>query len=467
MKRLLVALAIVLALPAIADAHVGSPDVFYEGDAGPYHLYVTVRVPQVIPGVATIEIRSSSPELTGLAVVPMQLTGPGSELPPTADPATRSVDDPQFFTASLWLMERGSLQVRITATGTRGDGVLAVPVPAVALRTLTMDRGLGSLLFGLMLLLALSLIAIVSAAVREATLPADAPRPPARRGRIALVLAGVVVAAIIAFGNWWWTSEADAYAKTVYQTWRLEPTLDGCTLTIPAKIGHVMEDHGHLMHLFLVRTPGLDQLAHLHPARSDNRDFVQTLPALPAGHYQLFADIVAGGGFPLTGVGEIDLPDGACGSPSGDDTTWAGGAISDATTNMTALDGDANMVWDKPQTLRASEALELQFRVVDHNGQPVTDLEPYMGMAAHAEIVRSDFSVFAHVHPDGSVAMPALELARGGMDMVNMPGMQTAGPISPMVKFPYGFPRPGIYRIFVQIKRGGRIETGAFDAVVD
>ena len=32
------------------------------------------------------------------------------------------------------------------------------------------------------------------------------------------------------------------------------------------------------------------------------------------------------------------------------------------------------------------------------------------------------------------------------------------------VAFPYGFPRAGDYRIFVQVKRAGRIETGVFDA---
>jgi hypothetical protein len=32
------------------------------------------------------------------------------------------------------------------------------------------------------------------------------------------------------------------------------------------------------------------------------------------------------------------------------------------------------------------------------------------------------------------------------------------------VAFPYGFPRAGDYRIFVQVKRAGHIETGAFDA---
>jgi hypothetical protein len=34
------------------------------------------------------------------------------------------------------------------------------------------------------------------------------------------------------------------------------------------------------------------------------------------------------------------------------------------------------------------------------------------------------------------------------------------------VSFPYGFPSPGRYRIFVQMKHGETVETGVFDAVV-
>ena len=48
-----------LALAAGLHAHIGSPDVFFEGSAGPYRLFVTIRPPQVVPGVAEIEIRSS------------------------------------------------------------------------------------------------------------------------------------------------------------------------------------------------------------------------------------------------------------------------------------------------------------------------------------------------------------------------------------------------------------------------
>ena len=99
-----------------------------------------------------------------------------------------------------------------------------------------------------------------------------------------------------------------------------------------------------------------------------------------------------------------------------------------------------------------------------------------MGMAGHAEFVSSDMSVFAHIHPAGSASMAALELANTGsatgaaaVDGTMQSGMampMMAGTLEPEVSFPYGFPKPGEYRIFVQVKRAGQVETGVFDAHV-
>jgi len=36
----------------------------------------------------------------------------------------------------------------------------------------------------------------------------------------------------------------------------------------------------------------------------------------------------------------------------------------------------------------------------------------------------------------------------------------------PRVRFPYVFPKAGDYRVFVQIKENGRVETAAFDVEV-
>ncbi len=44
-------LSLSLAMPAFA--HIGSKDVYEEVSAGPYKLFVTIRTPNVIPGVAT------------------------------------------------------------------------------------------------------------------------------------------------------------------------------------------------------------------------------------------------------------------------------------------------------------------------------------------------------------------------------------------------------------------------------
>ena len=199
--RTIAALALALAAAHSLSAHVGSPDVYYEGDAGPYHLFVTVRVPQVIPGLAEIQIRCETNDVRAVQIVPMRLSGPGSNFPPTPDLAQQSKEDPQFFTGSLWLMEDGALKVRVSVDGAKGKGELSVPVAAAAQKTLKMERRLGGLLAMLMVFLAVGIIFIAGAAVREGNLrPGETPVPGrVRRARIVMAIAAVVV---VGFSIW-------------------------------------------------------------------------------------------------------------------------------------------------------------------------------------------------------------------------------------------------------------------------
>src|SRR5579863_3407508 len=220
MRRFLILLVVLGAWAVPVSAHVGSPDVFVEGNAGPYKLFVTVRVPQVIPGIAEVEIRSESNAVNEVRIAPMQLTGPGSRYAPAPEAAERSKDDPQFFRGSVWLMEFGSLQVRIEAEGASGKGLLAVPIPAIAQRMLPMQRPLGALLFILMMVLALAMVSIVAAAVREGNLAPGVVSGTARKGRVrfAGAIAGFVVAAVLCVGALWWRADARQYASHIYTT---------------------------------------------------------------------------------------------------------------------------------------------------------------------------------------------------------------------------------------------------------
>ncbi|HJX83115.1 MAG TPA: hypothetical protein VJ723_02080, partial [Candidatus Angelobacter sp.] len=193
----------------------------------------------------------------------------------------------------------------------------------------------------------------------------------------------------------------------------------------------------------------------------------QLLPAMPAGQYRIYADIVHHTGFPETQVGNINLSAGldpAVSKPlSGDDSGEAGLAASDG---VAILADGYRMVWERDASpLKARQPIWFRFRMEDKAGKPASDLESYMGMAGHAAFISSDGAVFSHVHPSGSVSMAALAIAHGGVPDQGMAGMNH-GSASAEVSFLYGFPRAGDYRIFVQIKRAGRVETGSFMAHV-
>ena len=173
MKRLCALAALLLAIPSTAAAHVGSPDVYFEGAAGPYRALVTVRPPDAVPGIAEVSARVTGP-VERMTMVPLPAKGVGARLSPTPDVATRDRDDAQTFVGHLWLMQAGAWQVRLHLEGAQGSGELAVPVPALPARTKKMQTALGITLLVLLLVLAAGAVSIAGAGAREGELPRGA-----------------------------------------------------------------------------------------------------------------------------------------------------------------------------------------------------------------------------------------------------------------------------------------------------
>jgi hypothetical protein len=474
-KRLWLLFIALVAVPP-AHAHLGSKDVFEQVTAGPYKLFITIRPPTVIPGVATVEVRATGAAVSSLNITPVPLTGEASKHPPSSDAMKRSAADSAYFTGGVWMMASGSWQVRFAIDGAGGRQTISVPVPAVALSTLKMQRDLGIPLALLGLFLVVSMAGVVAAAIREARLAPGVRATPTlqRRGLIAMVASLIVMALMVYGGAKWWNVEAASYADDIYRPLHVEAALNGDRLDLNIQPyegrytsrnranNDFLPDHGHLMHLYAIREPQMDAVFHLHPELAAAGDFRMALPAMPPGEYKLYGDVVHANGFPETLVATVDISASKSNTQIGpDDATAMPAPLSAGPLGTTykLQDGYA-MVWDKPATLTATTAYSLHFRLLGPDGQPAKDMQPYMGMAGHAAFLKDDGTVFAHTHPDGSAAMPALDIANGGMSSM------TNAPVQPEVDFPYGFPTPGAYRIIIQMKHGDTIETGVFDATV-
>jgi hypothetical protein len=489
----------------IAAAHVGSPDVWYEGNAGPYKVTVQVQLPGVVPGVAQIFVRVAGARPDRITVVGNTFDATGGVPPPEA--AAPVEGDPGLYAVRLWLMSGGSNSVTVGLSGAAGSGTAVVPVVNVPRRRLALDPKMGIGLSAVAVFLFVGLVTIIGAAVRESTLaPGEAPLQSSRsRARFAMIASSLVITLIL-FGGWrWWGSEDSRFNRQLFK-----PLASSATVvagTAPPRLvftitdlpwvhrgdsawlrkheGNawtpLIPDHGKLMHLFLIRDD-MGAFGHFHPATTDTVVFPSVLPPLPAGHYRVFADIVHESGYAQTMVTSVTLgspsADGAASAPPSDsDDSWFAEPVRKGDRTFILSDGSV-MTWTAADPVVTGREAALRFEVRNKDGTQAV-LEPYMGMAGHAVVTRDDGSVYVHLHPAGTISM-ASQMAF----QMRQPGDSISGKLAPrlsaaehqamagtlaptsLVAFPYAFPRPGSYRIWVQVRKQGRVLTGAFDVSV-
>jgi len=500
MRRAVPALLLALALAAApASAHVGSPNVFFDGQAGPYPLRVIVRPPVVIPGTAEVTVRLEDRRRIDRVTVQPVLFQAGFEAAPDPDEARPVPGAPGLWSSQLLVMKEGSWNIQVAVEGPEGKGTVQVPMPAVRTRLLGMGRGLGGLLLALGAFLFVGAVSVVGAAVREASLPPGTAVDRRRvvRARVAAGLSAALFALAVWGGKVWWDSAESQMRTGLFQPFTVRSSVEAgagrprLSLAVVSESGlrdwlPLIPDHGKLMHMFLLREPGLDAFAHLHPVAQDKqqKSFLSALPPLPAGTYRLYADVVDEDGFAQTLVDRVEIPAipaggdvaGAVPPPDPDDSWWVseplGASPDTGGPQVSRLAQGGTMLW-RQEPLAANQETTLRFEVRGADGQPAP-LEPYMGMLAHAAINRDDGAVFVHLHPMGTLNMAAQQVfANLATDhsahasMAGMAGMDhSAHAAGSVVSFPYEFPQPGRYRIWVQVKSAGQVLTGVFAASV-
>lgn len=492
-SRLLLLPAVVL----VSMAHVGSPDTFFEGAAGPYRVRVIVRPPGVVPGQANIAVRMlDGQHAQTILVLPLR-GGRPTALEPPPDTAKAVPGDVSLYAAQLWLMEGGAYSIQVEVIGAAGTGRVIVPVNSIATRRLAFGTPLAIAMIGLGAFLFIGALTIVGAAARESTLPPGTEPDRTRRVRSWWARAAAVplLALALLAGKQWWDGEDANHARSLFRPLPVTTTITDSAgglhlrLTITDSSWRrgewtpLIPDHGKLMHLFLVRRD-LDGFAHLHPVLEDSNTFQAALPPLAPGAYRLYADVVHESGFTQTLVDSVTVPAmaGSWKASDSDDSWWEPGPRTPVGLQRFAplADGSAITWLRDTAALVVGRDLELRFAVTGPDAKP-TVLEPYMGMPSHAAIVRDDGAVFVHLHSAGTIAMASQlvyelrqpgDTIRGRLGQRITESERTGHVMLPpatdpgIVSFPYAFPQPGRYRIWVQVKRQGRILTGSFEAMV-
>ena len=181
--------------------------------------------------------------------------------------------------------------------------------------------------------------------------------------------------------------------------------------------------HEQPFHLFVV-SRDLRYFAHVHPEARPDGSF-RLRHSLEPGSYMLLADFLPEGGTSQMVQRAIIVPGEPRRLPVADESNGL----------RVRLETDA---------LAVGRHALLTFTVEDAlTGEPVTDLQPYLGAPAHMLIVRSDLGDAVHAHPDER---------------------DTRGPT---VSFHPLIPAPGDYRLWIQVQRAGTISTTAFDLRVE
>jgi hypothetical protein len=209
--------------------------------------------------------------------------------------------------------------------------------------------------------------------------------------------------------------------------------------------------HEKQFHLFLI-SQDLEWFQHVHPEQQADGTWTIDATFPKPGYYKVLSDFMPSGGSsqflarPLVTAG------------------YAGGLtganlVSDTNLSQTVDGLRATLAYD-PEVCLVGLYCHLNF-TLSADGQPVHDLQTYLGAFGHTLIMSEDMVDYVHSHPLDILAQPDDDggppqfLIPPGADLEALRG-------GPKVTFEGLIPKPGRYRAWTQFRWHDKIHTFAF-----
>ncbi len=215
------------------------------------------------------------------------------------------------------------------------------------------------------------------------------------------------------------------------------------------KTGQQIQDfnilHDMPFHLFIV-SRDFSHFDHIHPEKQSDGSFTIQTTLPKAGHYQIFCDLFPAGGMPqvihknLVTAGYV-----------GDVVSSQAKITPDKTLSKTLNGMRFELKFDPAAPVAGKEAV-LKYHITDaQTGQPVTNIQPYLGAWGHTLILSEDATDYLHSHP--------VEMIPEDVDRSKLTSKAD-------IDFDTFFPRPGHYKIWSQFQRNNKITTVSFNVHV-
>lgn len=227
------------------------------------------------------------------------------------------------------------------------------------------------------------------------------------------------------------------------------------SFTIKNPDGEIVRDlqivHEKPMHLLIV-ADDLNEFYHEHPEPQTDGSYRASFVFPNGGNYRLYADST-----PIAGVQVVQNFSVGVGGSERAEREF----VIDKTFEKTAE--NLRVVMKPSGDFVSEDEMTLDFAVSDAaTGNPVTDLENYLGEKAHFVVISRDLKEFVHAHSVSADNVKAEHAHGAAGDAARNHGEKMSSAAASNVSAHIAFSKAGAYRLWAQFKRGGKIITVPF-----